>query len=321
MIKRIKVTILGVLIVLTIQACVLPFVSSPTPFAFPTPDLTLTAIYSVLNVLTATPPSALTATSTSPLPNTATPVIPTETSALPAVTATSVPSITPAPTSTPANLLIRSGASVTANFLSHPPVIDGNLGDWNLNNYPVKNVVYGASNWSGTADLSANVMIGWDDTYLYLGANVTNDVYVQNAFGDNLYKGDSLEILLDTNLAGDFYIQTLSPDDFQLGISPGSPSPGDHPEAYLWFPRTIKGNRPQVKIAAQKVSGGYTVEAAIPWSILEMTPQQGKYYGFAFSVSDNDKVGYSVQQSMVSNVPNRHLTIPTTWGDLLLNAP
>ncbi len=40
MIKRIKVTILGVLIVLTIQACVLPFVSSPTPFAFPTPDLT-----------------------------------------------------------------------------------------------------------------------------------------------------------------------------------------------------------------------------------------------------------------------------------------
>jgi hypothetical protein len=49
-----------------------------------------------------------------------------------------------------------------------------------------------------------------------------------------------------------------------------------------------------------------------------MAPVSGNHYGFALSVNDNDDPNKNVQQSMVSNVPGRHLTDPTTWGDLQL---
>jgi hypothetical protein len=122
-------------------------------------------------------------------------------------------------------------------------------------------------------------------------------------------------------LAADFYVNSLSPDDFQLGIMPGSPNPGDDPEAYLWLPRTVRGLKPKVEIAAQSVDGGYDVEVAIPWSVFEITPVAGQHFGFAFSVSDNDKRTEDLQQSMVSSAPYRLLTDPTSWGDLRLEQP
>ena len=62
----------------------------------------------------------------------------------------------------------------------------------------------------------------------------------------------------------------------------------------------------------------YRVEAAIPWNVFELSPVNGTHYGFCMSVSDNDNPGENAQQSMVSNVATRHLTDPTTWGDLQL---
>jgi len=190
-----------------------------------------------------------------------------------------------------------------------------------LYQYPADYLVYGAGNWVDAQDLSAKVMVGWDNSYLYLGVHVIDNRYVQNVTGDHLYLGDSLEILLDTNLAADFYVASLSPDDFQLGISPGNPDPGNHPEAYLWFPTTVKGEKTKVRIASQKVDGGYDVEIAVPWTVFEIAPVAGQHFGFAVSVSDNDNRTEDVQQSMVSTVPDRHLTDPTTWGDLILSQP
>ena len=130
--------------------------------------------------------------------------------------------------------------------------------------------------------------------------------------------GDSIEILLDTNLFGDFSDPSLSSDDYQLGISPGRGDIDDDPEAYLWYPRATAGSRDQVKIAAVEGPGVYRVEAAIPWSVFGVTPAEGLQIGFALSASDNDDTGEDVQQSMSSSVPNRVLTNPTTWGELIL---
>ena len=217
--------------------------------------------------------------------------------------------------------LYRGVGKIVATYLQVPPSIDGDLSKWTLIQYPVDYVVYGADDWVDAQDLSAKVMVAWDYTNLYLGVHVTDSRYVQNATGAKLYLGDSLEILFDTNLAGDFYVDSLSPDDFQLGISPGNPDPGKHPEAYLWYPTSVQGAITNVKIAAKKVDGGYDVEIAVPWSVFEVTPIAGQHYGFAVSVSDNDKRTENLQQSMVSSVPNRRLTDPTTWGDLMLAQP
>ncbi len=310
-------------------ACQLPG-ATPETELFPTPDLTMTAIYAVLYETQETPtwtPVAVTETlapTITPFPTgTFTPIPLTPTATL-LPTLTSVPpSATPTrvlPTNTP-RPLIRSGASITATYLGVRPDINGLLGEWNLTKYAVTSVVYGSNLWDNADDLSARVMVGWDTANLYLGVEVIDEDYEQNTSGVNLFRGDSLEILLDTNIAADFYVDYLTPDDFQLGISPGSPAPDEDPEAYLWFPTSIDGGRSQVDIAAVRTDDGYNVEVAIPWSVFEMTPQAGQHYGFGFSVSDNDIDGGIAQQSMISNLATRILADPTTWGDLLLYRP
>jgi hypothetical protein len=177
--------------------------------------------------------------------------------------------------------------------------------------------VYGADKIKGEADLSATFMVGWDNSYLYIAAQVVDDHYVQGAKGENLYKGDSLEILFDADLNADYYVNSLSRDDHQVGISPGS-SPGSNMEAYLWYPRAKESKLNSVSIAAKPASDGYIVEVAIPWSVFGITPGTGQVYGFAFSVSDNDQAGAAIQESMVSNTATRGLTRPMTWGVLTL---
>jgi len=304
--------------------------ATPPPELFPTPDLTMTAIYAVLYETQETPaqiPAAITQTSP-PAEN----PLPTETSIplSPTPTNTTVPTQTNLPpTSTPTQILptntprpmIRSGASITATYLGVRPDINGYLGEWNLTKYTLTSVVYGGNLWDNADDLSARVQVGWDQANLYLAVEVIDEDYEQNTGGTNLFKGDSLEVLLDTNIAADFYVRNLGADDFQLGISPGSPVPDEDPEAYLWYPASIHGGRSQVDIAAVRTDDGYNVEVAIPWSVFEMTPQAGQHYGFAFSVSDNDIDGGIAQQSMISNVATRVLPDPTTWGDLVLYRP
>ena len=57
--------------------------------------------------------------------------------------------------------------------------IDGDLSDWNTNDPIVLNdasqLVRDGHFWNGPDDLSANVYIAWDETYLYIGADVTED--------------------------------------------------------------------------------------------------------------------------------------------------
>ena len=321
--KPLSLISFGMLLLLSLSACNYPLTSAPTPFVFPTPNLTLTAVFSPPQVVTATPtqPATSVPSATSQM------VEPSETASPtsePSSTATQIPpTSTPVPTNTPVSYVgpgQRSGPSMTAGYLDQPPTIDGSFDEWDLDQNFADSVVAGASNWTGDADLSARATWGWDSTNLYLAARVKDDRYVQNASGKNIFKGDSVEILIDTNVSGDFYLRDLTADDFQLGMSPGSGAPGNDPQAYLWYPSSQAGERQKVKIGAMKTDDGYRIEAQIPWSTFGITPVAGEHFGFAFSVSDNDNTSQNVQQSMVSNVATRVLTDPTTWGDLTLSS-
>ena len=316
--QRTLLLILGLLI-LTSLACNFPFISSPTPIVFPTPDLTMTAVFNptvtggAVIFPTQTPPPLW----TSPTP--------TQMGQLPSPLPTKSPippTATPLPTATPTKSYAgpdkRPKFSMTGFYFSNPPTIDGRLGEWKQDRYLIESVVFGKSNHAGPEDLSGRAMIGWDDSNLYLGVRVIDDKYVQNAKGSELFKGDSLDILLDTDVPTDYYLGALNGDDFQLGISPGSPNPNDHPEAYLWFPKSSEGTRGEVVVAARAREDGYVVEAAIPWSVFSVSPAHEQHFGFALSISDNDNKDQNVQQSMVSYVSIRTLSDPTTWGDLTL---
>ncbi len=325
-----KLIISSSILLLLMAACNFPGGNRPSAVTA-TPNLTLTALFNP----TALPPTEQptegpppTQQPTAPPPQaTQTPVQPTQppvqstsqAAAVPTLTPTSVPTNTPVPTVSYAGPAVRPGPSVTARFLNKPPTIDGVFDEWNADRFPVDRVVAGARQWDGNADASSMVMFGWDEDFLYIAARVKDDTYVQKSTGDQIFKGDSIEILVDNSVAPDFKLKVLNGDDYQLGMSPGFNSPGNDPEAFLWYPTALSDSQPKVKIGAMATDDGYRIEVKVPWSVLGISnPGSGKHYGFAFSVSDNDKSGSAVQQSLVSNVGTRLLTDPTTWGDLTL---
>lgn len=234
----------------------------------------------------------------------------------PTVTATRTPKPRTA-TATEAGGTKRSGVSVAAAYLSSPPTIDGDWTDWDTDTYSADSVIYGSDQWVGANDLDVNFRVGWDYQYLYIAAEVVDDSYAQNASGQDVYKGDSLEILLDANVSGDFNSTSMSGDDYQLVISPGRGDTNGETYAQLYYPSGSRGGR-GFSIGATGGSSVYYVEAAIPWSVFGVTADEGKHLGFAFSVSDNDNPVENLQESMISNVSGRKLLNPTTWGDLTL---
>jgi hypothetical protein len=305
--------LLTVLITVTLLAgCNLPSNSTPSPDIFLTPNLTMTAIFNQ-PVPASVPPTV------TPGPNeaaTATPQDkPTDTpQASPTVGASPTPLVR---TAIPSIEPTSDRPGVNAAFLSSAPKIDGVWDEWKTTQYPLRSVVFGEKAWKNAADLSAAYRIGWDDNNLYIAVKVTDNKYVQNASGADLYKGDSIDLLFGANSGTN--ATALTDKDFQLGISPGKGEVGKNTESYLWLPAADAGALSKVQIAAVSMSNGYRVEAAIPWSTFGVKPADGQQYSFALSISDNDQEGKSVQEKMISSAPDRVLDNPSTWGVLSLS--
>lgn len=308
--------ILTLLLSSAITACTLPGAASPTPFTYPTPNLTHTAVFAATPSHTPIPPT-LPALGSPTLQDLSTPTPPSATLPTDAIPTPTIP-----PSATSVVLSSRPNADpVSASFLASPPVIDGDLNDWATTPYVANETAPRASeNWTGANDLSATFYLGWDAENLYVAIRRTDDVFVQISWGRYMYRGDDVEIQLDADLAGDFYTTTMSPDDFQIGLSPGN-FDSLSPEAYRWHPRYLESWLTTVDVAAVKAGEGYALEAAIPWSVFNVTPSSGSRFGFVISLSDNDIAGKSTWQSMVTNVNTRLTVDPTTWGTLILGAP
>jgi hypothetical protein len=255
-----------------------------------------------------TPPATIGINPT-PLPPSAT-VPPAATTAAPPPATATEPVEGPARPNGP---LLRAPRRATA------PTIDGQGEDWGAPlPYVIDQNVYRPENWVGPADQSGSFAVAWDANYLYLLVVIVDDAHAQGEHGELLYRGDSLELQLDVDLAGDFDEPRLNGDDFQLGLSPGSNR--DNPEVYLWNPAERRGVPSGIAIVTRATAetGGYLLEAAIPWSMYGIAPAGGQRLGFALNSSDNDTPGTNEQQSMISSVSTRTLLNPMTWGTLEL---
>ncbi|MBI5052102.1 MAG: hypothetical protein HZB52_02405 [Chloroflexi bacterium] len=234
-------------------------------------------------------------------------------------------------TATPVRTATRAPVIATAIPLARPngillraprrsATIDGDLSEWGALPYAINAATYKPENISGASDNSATFGLGWDATYLYVAVNVIDDVYVQTQTGNAIYKGDSIEILFDADLRGDFNVNTLNGDDVQLGLSIGNPSTANPAaQAFIWYPSRLGGAPGGVRLAGKLTSNGYTVEAAIPWTALTGSGSANNRYGFVISVSDNDTPSTADQQSLISSVATRKLFDPTSWGTLVLD--
>lgn len=285
--------------------------AQPTLILSPTPNLTLTAVFAPAGT-SAGEPIEPTATPETDMES------PTNTPGgdEPEPTEEILPSIPYA--ETPAADVVDG---VQAFYLDDAPAIDGDLTDWSAEMFTLNQVVYGSEYYANQDDLSGRFKVAWDATNLYLGVVVFDTRFTQTASGDQLYKGDSLEILMDTDLAGDSELEELSSDDFQIGISTGNLNDIAIPEAYMWYPSERAASLPTVQIAGSLIEGGYVVEVALPWAEVDVSPSDSMTLGFLLSVSDNDMLNMNTQQSVVSFIEGRELQNPTTWSELLLVNP
>ena len=207
-------------------------------------------------------------------------------------------------------------------MLPTTPVIDGLLDEWgSVPAIQSSFIVYQVTGWDGSDDLNAVWRLAWDANNLLIAVEVTDDVHVQTQSGNQLFRGDSVDMQFDTNRPGDFG-DGLSPDDFQSTLSPGDFAA--LPPSAARFQGTINGqilDAPtghHLTMQARQVGQGYTIEAAIPWSDLNLVPAGGLVIGLALNANDNDSPGTAVQEVMKSHVITRTLTDPTGWGTLTL---
>lgn len=230
---------------------------------------------------------------------------------------------TPAPSATPTT----PGVVARPFFVDIPQVksivVDGAVSDWQIE--PLfdfndeTDIVYRAHEevvWNGHDDLSAQLWVGWSEQGLYLAANVTDDVIIQEWSGVNLWQGDYVELQLDTQLKEDFDSTTLSEDDFQIGFTPGDFSATHPPEVFVWEgPIDGEEQLGKIDLAAVKNDTGYVLEAFIPKELLPLaTFDLTGAVGLNVNPSDTDAVELP-QKLMMSTSPTRTRTDPTTFGE------
>jgi hypothetical protein len=225
-----------------------------------------------------------------------------------------------APTATFGAPGVGTGANVDAGRAAAPPTIDGDLGEWSGTPTDSAYQVFNAEGWDGTDDLGASWQLSWDDANLYVAVTVTDDLHVQGQTGNQIFRGDSVDLQIDTDRDGD-YAPAVSPDDFQITLSPGDFAA--LPPSAFRFQGTPTGTMVdapghRIAVAARPAGQGYTLEAAIPWGDLSVTPQAGMVIGLSLNASDNDSPGSAVQEVMKSHVPTRRFADPTSWGTLTL---
>ena len=215
---------------------------------------------------------------------------------------------------------VDTGPQLAASRVDRPPTVDGKLGEWQGTSQAVDAVVFGQENMSGVGDLGGRIWLAWDNDALYIAVLVIDDTLSQPSSGRQLYQGDSIEIQWDTNPPGR-NPAAWDPDDWHIGLSPGD-FQGRPPESYIWTARESSGADAGMRMAAQPFTNngkyqGYTIEAAIPWGLVNVQPKAGQTFRLAVSISDDD-IPQAVQQSMVSTSPGRQWHRPDTLNTLVL---
>lgn len=192
---------------------------------------------------------------------------------------------------------------LTATRLSHAPELKDNLDDWagvpEAKLAGRQAVIRGEQYYSGDADLSASLRLGWDEKALYLRAEVVDDVFYQPHTDSSTWLADCLQVgisldpyrqMKDTgNVAADRAARQRF-SEINVALTPKGPQ--------LWRSSSFDPEKaptgliqPGKGTAAIVGRDGKTIyEIAIPWATLaaQEAPSAGDALGFAITVNDSD---------------------------------
>jgi hypothetical protein len=200
------------------------------------------------------------------------------------------------------------------NYYIGVPVIDGEVQhDPAYSVCPIGNVTKKVFN---NSDNEGTFRLTWDGNFLYLGIVVWDNLgYTNTLYNDSpeIWNDDAVEIFIDPTNSKLPYFDPNLHRQILVKYSPEGTSPAV----------SVRGNSAGIVSASKLVYskiylGGYSIEVAIPWSNLGVTPISGKYMGFDISVNDDDNGGNRDSQiawkGTFDNWQNSSL-----WGTVMLN--
>ncbi|MDD5261381.1 MAG: sugar-binding protein [Methylacidiphilales bacterium] len=165
--------------------------------------------------------------------------------------------------------------------------------------------------WKGPDDLSATQRCLWDNKYLYIGVEVTDDVFRNVGADGDLYAGDGVQFLFDPKRD-----QEEKPGKYDAVFAVGTKGP----EA--WYSLTGSSSVPSgiqkdvIVTMKRGANGNATYEIAIPWAKLApFEPHVGADLGAAMIVNEDDGTGRCGYIGWFGDVSNKLIDIV---GDLIL---
>jgi hypothetical protein len=198
-------------------------------------------------------------------------------------------------------IIVGSSTTVSSNvdapFTSTAITVNGLLNEsgWTINNSVMKTII-------GSPNNTIHYGVRWNSTYLYVGATVMDG----NLFTDSPslpWEDDALEVYIDgNNNKGATY------DAFDRQIVKA------HNSTSLWV---NNNNTTGIVHATASITGGYSVEIAIPWTNIGITPSSNLQIGFDVGNNDDDNGGNRESQRMWSGNGN-NWTNTSAFGTLRL---
>lgn len=174
----------------------------------------------------------------------------------------------------------------TIQYTSISPLIDAQPDDiWdNVQPIALENKLNGKDN--SKSDISGWIKLFWDNSNIYIWAQITDDV-LSNKNNDKNRK-DGLEIYLDINNSKQ---QSYNEFQYQLSLS--------RDENIV---KVLNGELKEAISSKQKnIEDGYQMEFAIPWAAVNGKPANDKFIGIEVHIVDNDNDGRNVKLAWKGN--------------------
>ncbi len=187
------------------------------------------------------------------------------------------------------NNTIPTGVPLFSYKCYTPPVIDGSIQEWDkFESFSAFEPTIKKENYTSHTDISGTFYSCWDEDNFYFAIQVVDDVFSQNYTSNQISKGDSVTIVLDTELVEDMQIQFYNSDDYEINFSPGNFS-GVSAESFMNWPSNAPPR--EVIIDSTRLANGYLIEASIPWyNFSNYVPKDMDVLGFTVSILDTDSL-------------------------------
>lgn len=190
------------------------------------------------------------------------------------------------------NIIIKPFVEIIAKktnvFQTKPIKLDGDLNEWThaeVMKYELEHSLEKGI-CINDDDLWVESRLLWDSKYLYIALEVQDQKIINPFHGDQIYKGDVVEIFIDPDknkLIWGFA------RDFQIGISPVLEK--KKIKTWAWFQHK-EPLLEELNVYVKQTAKGYIIEAGIAWDFLGIEPKKGLSFGISPAIHDVDQDGF-----------------------------